>query len=62
MSFTLNPFSSVGWIDAVVSHYPKNFRVRVILCCEFLYTSRDMTSEFELFANSMDEIVTLRNI
>ena len=62
MLFNLNDLSSVGWIVSFVSQYPKKPRGNVVLYGEFLYTSRDIMSEFVSFAYLMDEIVTPKNL
>ena len=59
--FTLYTTSFVE-VVALVSQYPRRPRGRVILYGEFLYTGREIMSEFEFFIYFMDEIVTLKNL
>ena len=60
--FTLYATSFVEGIVALVSHYPRSRKSRVVLNGEILYTCREMISEFEFFMYFMDEIVTLKNL
>ena len=52
----------MGEVVAFVSQYPKSFSGSVILFGEFLYTCREIMSEFEFFMYFEDEIVTRKNL
>ena len=62
MLFTLYAISTVGEIFAFVPQYPKSPRGNVVLYGEFLYTCKEIISEYAFVEHLIDEIVTRKSL